>query len=297
MLINLQSLLKKYSEDFDIIIEEFSPAIPTFLNFYKRRPVVLQVQGYTGKKYFGKYNSLYSTALYLSEKTRPGFYKNIIFVSDAARSRFCLNSRCNAQIISNGIPEILLSQDAGESDYILYLGRVDIHHKGLDILLDAYREFNKLLPGIRLVIAGDGRDKERFKRLVSKLPEETRKNIEMRGWVEGERKMSLLRDTLLMVTPSRYEPQGIVVLEAMACMKAVVVSNIPELSFVPNNKAGISFKAGDAASLAHSMKNCIKSNERNEMGKRGRDWVKDFTWDRIALKYEKFLQDVLAKHS
>ncbi len=41
--------VKRYGNKFDIIIEDFSPAAPTFLHVFTKRPIVLQVQGYTGR--------------------------------------------------------------------------------------------------------------------------------------------------------------------------------------------------------------------------------------------------------
>lgn len=286
--------VKEHGKEFDVIIEDFSPAIPTFLNFYKEKPVVLQIQGYTGKKYFGKYNIAYSTVLFILERYMPRLYKNIIFVSDSARERFNIGNR-NSRIISNGISEKLLDIEPSESDYIAYLGRVDIHHKGLDILADAYKEFHKAFSGIKLIIAGDGRDKGRFSEILKKLPGDVRQNIEMVGWVEGESKMRLLKDALMVVTPSRYETQGIVALEAMACGKALVVSDIPELSYVTDCGAGVSFRSGDAASLAQAMRDMAANESRKEMGLKGRGWVKDLTWDKIAIRYEEFLSEVVAR--
>ena len=37
--------VKKHADEFDIIIEEFSPAIPTFLHAFTKKPVILQIQG------------------------------------------------------------------------------------------------------------------------------------------------------------------------------------------------------------------------------------------------------------
>jgi hypothetical protein len=45
------------------------------------------------------------------------------------------------------------------------------------------------------------------------------------------------------------------------------------------------------------MKELITNSDRKEMGLRGKRWVKDFTWDKIALKYEQFLYTVLEKQS
>jgi glycosyltransferase involved in cell wall biosynthesis len=291
-----QALLftRKYGKEFDIIIEEFSPGIPTFLHFFSGGPLVLQIQGYTGVNYFEKYNILFAGILYLFERLRPLFYRNIIIISDNSLDRYNLHGRGkNIETVPNGIPEELLHCESGEEDYMLYLGRIDIHHKGLDILLEAYKEFNNTCPHIRLVIAGDGRDREKFIGLMESLPGLVKKNIELRGWVEGDEKISLLKNALLVVMPSRYETQGIVALEAMAMGKAVVASNIPELSYVTSNRAGLSFKTGEALSLVEAMKNLITSEERREMGRRGRDWVKNYTWDKIALKYEGFLKTVL----
>jgi glycosyltransferase involved in cell wall biosynthesis len=291
-----QALLftRKSGKDFDLIIEEFSPGIPTFLHFFTERPLVLQIQGYTGLKYFEKYNFIYSCILYLFERLRPLWYRNIIVVSDYTTGRYHLDERKkNIELIPNGIPENLLSYKPGEADYLLYLGRIDIHHKGLDLLLQAYAEFYDTYPHIRLVIAGDGRDREKFIGIMERFSERIKRNIELRGWVDGEEKVDLLKNALMVVMPSRYETQGIVALEAMAMGKAVVASDIPELSYVTSNRAGTSFKTGDTLSLAQSMKDLAASNERREMGQRGRDWVKSYTWENVALKYEGFLKTVL----
>ena len=289
--------VQREGEKFDVIVEEFSPAIPTFLNFYRKRPVVLQIQGYTGTKYFGKYNLLYSTLLYAFERLRPSLYRNVVLVSDVTRQRYSLNNdRTSVVMIPNGISPEFLGCTPEKSDYILFIGRIDIHHKGLDILLDAYEEFSPYFPGIRLVVAGDGRDREKFREELCRLPEQIRRNVELLGWVSGDEKKEALRKALYVVFPSRYEVQPISVLEAMACGKAIVVSDIPECSFVTQKGAGVAFKSGDPASLAVCLKGLATSNRLAEMGLKGRDWVKDFTWDSVALQYEKFLIEIAERH-
>jgi glycosyltransferase involved in cell wall biosynthesis len=292
--LNASLFTRKYGDEFDVIVEEFSPAIPTFLHAFTSKPLVLQIQGYTGTKYFGKYNIFYSGALYVLERFRPLFYKNIIVVSGITAKKYRLrNSHTNIEVIPNGIPEELLVSEPGESGYVLYLGRIDIHNKGLDILLRAYEAFHETFPRIKLVMAGDGRDKDKFIRMITSLHDGLKKNIVLKGWVDGEEKTYLLKNALAVVMPSRYETQGIVALEAMACGKPVIVSDIPELSYVTENKAGLSFENGNALSLAGALKYLVSSTERERMGQRGREWVRDYTWNRIALQYEAFLMNVL----
>jgi len=285
--------VKGHSHEYDIIVEEFSPAIPMFIHAFTKKPTVLQVQGHTGKLYFRKYNPFYASTLSLLELLRPRFYDNFIFANPETMKKLSLKKAKHIAIISNGISSELLNMPPDESDYILYLGRIDIYGKGLDILLDAYGKFLKSFPQVRLVIAGDGMDRERFEAMLMKLPEDMRKNIEMPGWVSGDKKRDVLNKALFVVLPSRHECQPIVALEAMGSGKAVIVSEIPEFNFITEHQALVSFKPGDAASLAQSMKNLVSNSERKEMGQRGRHWVKDFTWDKIALKYEEFLCRVL----
>ena len=180
--------------------------------------------------------------------------------------------------------------DPVESNYILYLGRIDIHHKGLDTLLKAYRDFCDAFPLIKLVIAGDGRDREKFMGMFRGLPPRARENIELKGWVEGKTKRELLQNALMVVVPSRYETQAIVALEAMACAKPVIASDIDELRYIAENGAGIPFREGDATALAQSMEAVLRMGNRSEVGQRGRDWVRNFTWDKMAVRYEEYLE-------
>jgi len=287
------SFVRRKALEFDIIIEEFSPAIPTFLPFLTKRPVVLQIQGHTGTLYYRKYNPLYALTLSVMEHLRPRTYERFIFVSGHTMKRYRLDGGVSYEIIPNGVGPEMLHLLPGDEDYILSLGRIDIYGKGLDILIRAYREFCQSFPSVKLVVAGDGRDREEFLSLCGRLPEHVRGNIVMLGWVSGDRKKEVLQKASMVVLASRHEDQPIAVLEAMAAAKAIVVSDIPAFTFVTEEGAGVSFKTGDAFSLAQSMKNLMGTHERNEMGKRGREWAKDHTWERIAEKFERFLYRVL----
>lgn len=285
--------VRKSGSEFDIIVEEFSPALPTFLHAFSKRPVVLQVQGYTGIHYFRKYNPVYASVLASLEQLRPRFYDTFIFPGDGTRRRFSLPKKSRWEIIPNGVPEELLDTDPVEESYILYLGRLEFYGKGLDLLIDAYEEFQSAFPGVGLVLAGDGRDKTALEKRISGLPDHVRSQIEMPGWVSGDVKREVLRRALFCVFPSRHEVHPISVLEAMACAKALVASSIEEFRFIREHAFGLTFETGNAAALAVSMKNLMINPERTQMGERARAWVKELTWDKVALKYEDFLRSVL----
>lgn len=286
--------VSKYGNNYDIIVEEFSPAIPTFLHFFSKKPLVLQVQGYTGLLYLRKYNPVYAIFLYGMERLRPKFYDNFICVSETTASRLSVRGKMFT-VISNGVSPELLRITPEDGDYILYLGRIDIYGKGLDILLEAYEHFLESFPDIRLIIAGDGRDRKIFEDLLMRLPVSVRNNIELTGWVSGIKKQEILKKALFCIFPSRHETQGIAVLEAMACGKAVVVSDIAELNYVIRSGAGNIFNSGDSSSLSITMGELMLNEKRRELGLRGRDYVKEYTWDKIAMIFEDFLNKVKVK--
>ncbi len=280
----------RYGRRYDVIVEEFSPAVPLFLNTYRTRPVVLQVQGFTGRHYFGKYPIHQALPLFLMERARPPLYRRQVHVSPVT-----LGGRGRHRIvIPNGVDPELLRLTPKESNYILYLGRLDIHHKGLDILLDAFGRIAGGHPRVRLLLAGDGRDRERCRDIARRLPGAVSRRIRFCGWLNAQRKTSVLQNALFVVLPSRYETQGIAVLEAAACGKAVIVSDIEALRYIVAVGGGASFACGDPEQLALRMNRLLnKEDERHNMGIEAREWVREYTWDKIAQQFEGFLNRIV----
>lgn len=286
--------LKQYGDSYDLIIDEFSPAIPSFSHLCTKTPIILQMQGYTDYHYFRKYNPISALCLYLSEKIRPIFYENLIVINQHTLEKLPVNKYKNFLILPNGIDIKMLQHDYYEGDYILYLGRIDYYAKGLDLLLKAYSEVLKKFQTVKLLIAGDGRDRELLKRELSKLPDTVRKNISTTGWIQGEKKIDILKGANFCVLPSRHETQGITLLEAMACKKALIVSDINELGYAVHCGAGVSFKNGSYQSLKDRMIEYLSCpSSLITKGNAGYEWVKEFTWDKISSKYDDFLVKVL----
>jgi len=99
-----------------------------------------------------------------------------------------------------------------------------------------------------------------------------------------------MRKCLFLVAPSRYEGQPLTVIEAAACGKPVIVSDIPELRYAVDAGFALSFRTGYARDLAEKMGLLLHDRSlRQEMGIRAREYAKNFTWDRIAEEYEKYL--------
>jgi phosphatidyl-myo-inositol dimannoside synthase len=108
--------------------------------------------------------------------------------------------------------------------YALIVGRMAAceRYKGHDELIDLWRDVERSVPAMRLVIAGDGDDAARLRQKVNELG--LSDAILFAGRVSAERLAALYRDARFFVMPSRDEGFGLVFLEAMRAGKPCVTS-------------------------------------------------------------------------
>jgi len=290
--------VRKHADNFDVIIENFLPSTPFFSKFLTRKPVILQVQGIMEKHSLKKFSPLYSLPMYAVEQFYPGLHDRFIFVSDITKKK--IMERVKRQVISchvipNGIGEELLNVVPEERDYILFLSRIDIYTKGLDVLVGAFEKLSNHYPSLKLILAGYEFDK--VDTLLSGMKPSLREGIQYAGFVSGEEKIDLLSKAKLFVMPSRHESSPISILEAAACAKPVIVSDIPELGFVSESGFGLSFPSGSMDGLAANIDLLLREAEtRADMGRKGREYAGQFLWDGIALQFEDALRHIKRSH-
>lgn len=104
----------------------------------------------------------------------------------------------------------------GDGPLAVCVGRL-CHQKGQDILLRAWREVLGNLPEARLALVGDGPDTERLRRTAPPGVLFAGAACDIRPW---------LRAADLVVLPSRWEGMALAPLEAMACGRPVLVSDV-----------------------------------------------------------------------
>lgn len=266
----------------DIVIEDFAPYNPILSKYLASCPSVIQVHHREGLNLLKRYFVL-GLPFLAAEAFYPNRFDHSITVSAASKVKFGLQ---NASVIPNGIDNALLETDPSNGNYIAFLGRIQIHNKGLDTLMDALT-----LTDAVVAFAGRGRDEERLNLIVKN--KKVDEKVDLRGHLSEKGKADFLSRSMFLVLPSRYEGQGIVLLEAAACAKPVIVSDIPELRFAVEAGFGMSFSTGDAQELAEKI-TMLSQNEvlRKEMGQKGREYAKNFTWDSVARQYEEYLMEV-----
>jgi glycogen(starch) synthase len=107
---------------------------------------------------------------------------------------------------------------------ILCLGRL-VHDKGFDLALHALALLSARHPDLRLIIAGDGLEREQLERTTRELSLDQR--VLFQGRVEPTAVPDLLNRATIVVVPSRNEePSSVVLREAAQMGRAIVASNV-----------------------------------------------------------------------
>jgi glycosyltransferase involved in cell wall biosynthesis len=282
--------VRKNGGSFDVIVENFLPPTPFFSRYLTKTPVILQIQDFWGRHTFKRYPLRFAFPMFLVEKFYPKLYKRIMFVSEITKEKFNLSAKI--VIVPNGIDETFLQASEKNDNSILFISSIDRYKKGLDILLKAFSQISPLFRNVSLSIAGTGRDFDVIRNEVDNLPVSIRENIELPGWISGEEKTKAISRALFTVLPSRHESSPISILESAACGKPAIVSDIPELAFVCREGFGISFSSGSADDLSEKIRLLLTDNEQREaLGKRGREYASQFLWDNIAIRFENVLRE------
>ncbi len=284
--------VRLFGNDFDVIVENFLPSTPFFSRFLTKTPVILQVQGVMHGHALRKFHPLYSLPIYAVEKVYPPLHDRFIFVSEVTRTKVMRGVRRPVKlcrVIPNGVGEDLVSAETAEGDYILFFSRIDAYTKGIDVLLAAFQILLEEFPGVRLVMAGYEFDS--FERLVAGLPEEVKRKVEYAGFLSGLKKTALLSGARIVVLPSRHESSPVSIVEAAACGKPLVVSDIEEMRFVGDNDFGVSFPSGSVTGLKEKMALLLRDGAlRSELGARGRQYAAGLMWSSIAKEFENTLE-------
>ena len=115
------------------------------------------------------------------------------------------------------------------------------------------------------------------------------------GHIDDETYRSVLAAAEMLVLPSEYEAFGIVLLEAAAAETAVIGTNvggIPEAMSPGNN--GLIVEYNDVDNLSRSIATLLDDAKMCKgMGKAGRVWAKNFSWDSILKELEQEYSSII----
>lgn len=146
------------------------------------------------------------------------------------------------------------------------MGRL-MDDKGFDILLKALSVLKEQGVDFRARIGGDGEDMAALRQQVRELKLEGL--VEFPGWIGNGQKAEFLNALDIFVCPSRYEPFGIVMLEAMEAGLPLVASETTgSIEIIEDGRTGIRVPNMDHLAMAEALKRLIDNpQEAQRMAK------------------------------
>jgi phosphatidylinositol alpha-mannosyltransferase len=269
----------------DVWIESLTPPVSaSLLPLVARCPVVGLVQMLCGADMQRRYGLPFEAV----ERRGLALYRHFVVLGDVdARLVGAAAPRARVTVIPNGMELPPPGTDIADGP-VLFLGRIDVRQKGLDLLLAAVRAD----PGLRLDVAGSGTPAEeaRLRGLVAGLGDRVR----LLGRVEGAAKEELLRGCSLMVVPSRYETFCLTALEAMAHGRPVVTFDLERLAWIGAD-AGLTVPAFDARALGAAIRRLVDDAAlRAELGRGARARSRAFDRRIVEDRYSALVAELLA---
>lgn len=191
-------------------------------------------------------------------------------------------------------PEAVLGGPAGvpmpEGPSVAAMGRL-VEQKGFDLLLHAFAECRREFPGWRLLILGDGPERERLRALARELG--IADAVRLPGWVSEPH--ALLWRAELFVLSSRYEGFPNALVEAMAGGVAAVAADCPSgpREIVRDGIDGLLVPPGDVGALAHAMRRLMADpHERARFGRRAREVRERFALPAVLEQWNRLIRRV-----
>jgi glycosyltransferase involved in cell wall biosynthesis len=274
----------------DVWIESFTPPVSSsLLPLLTRRPVIGLAQTLSAREMVRRYRL---PLLLRIERFALRRYGHLVVLNPFDRQQVqACNPRADVRLIPNGIamPDYHPAEP-GTDPFCLFLGRIDVRLKGLDLLAAAYRRVSGALP---LVIAGSGMrgDADRLAELVRPLAGRVR----LAGYVHGVRKTELLDGAAFLVMPSRAETFGLVALEAMAHGKPVVHFDLPQLSWIPAD-CGVKVPAFDVAAFGSAIEELSRDTTRRAaLGRNARAFAERHNAAATGDAYAHLVKEILGR--
>lgn len=204
----------------------------------------------------------------------------VVCVSEAERQRAtALDIEAIWRVIPNGV-DLTAFAVANESEQAAARRRLGLgtsplavciarlhRQKGQDVLIDAWRTVATAVPGAQLVLVGDGDQRATLEHAATGLDVRfAGERLDVSDWLTAAN---------VVVMSSRWEGMSLSMLEALACGRSIVITDVGGASEVVGEAdAGAIVPVEDPASLARALiERLLDPTLATEEGRRGRAFV------------------------
>jgi glycosyltransferase involved in cell wall biosynthesis len=171
------------------------------------------------------------------------------------------------------------------------VARLDLQ-KGFEYLLRAARELCATFPELKVVIVGEGPDRNEIENMIQRLGLQS--TVVLAGQHSDMPGIYAAMD--VFVLPSLNEGLPMTILEAMAASKPVIATRVGAIpKVIQDGETGLLVDPGDTDGLRNALARLLADSDLCCcIGAAGHDWVsRNYTSEAMALKYRQMYDDVL----
>lgn len=179
----------------------------------------------------------------------------------------------------------------------LYLvGNFSRHHfaKGIEYLLEGFKEFSKNVANARLILVGDGPHHQQIRAWVQQ--NNLTEKVEFLGWRKDGNYLMNLMDVIVHPTLSEAFPQTMI--EVMALEKPLLITPVSgAYDVVKDGKNGVRIELRSSASIVEKLRLLYQDKLLAEnIGVNAGAYVRDnFSLEKIVPQYENVYFEVMGK--
>lgn len=283
--------------DDDTVIVEHLCKLPFLTPLYARRPVIAITHHLFGRTTFYQAAAPVAAAVLAAELLIPPVYRRCRFVAVSPSTRDDLVRRGVppelVRVIPNGVDAQHYAPPPAEPagpPTLLAFGRVE-PYKRFDLVLDAFERIRRELPDARLWLVGGGTGLQAIRAELGRR--KLGGSVVSTGPVDESVKLRTIRSSHLVLNSSEKEGWGLTVLEAAACGRPTVASDVPGLrDAVLHGRTGVLVRHGDVDALARAALDLLRNPERRlALGRAARTWAESFSWDSVADATAEYIEE------
>ncbi|WP_028800969.1 glycosyltransferase family 4 protein [Streptomyces sp. 142MFCol3.1] len=184
--------------------------------------------------------------------------------------------RDRIRVVHNGVEEPGPCAPRSPEPLFVAMGRL-VEYKRIDLLLRLWERVRPVTGG-RLVIVGDGPERERLGQLAGP-------HVEFTGHVSETEKHRLLCAAWLLLHPSAVEGWGLVVTEAAARQTPAIAFDVPGLrDSIVDGRTGL-LARGESSFAAAWCTLALSTERRTLMGRVARDHAARYRWNHTVRRF------------
>jgi glycosyltransferase involved in cell wall biosynthesis len=224
-----------------------------------------------------------------------------IAISETVRGKLLANhvDAGRVTLIPCGVSRSLVQrtiQHGWQKDHDLTVVSRLLPYKDVDVVLRAAAIARRERPDLRVSVIGRGPEAARLRRLTHRLGLEER--VTFHGFVPSHADvLDIIARGRVLVSASRVEGFGIVLVEGMAIGVPYVASDIPVFR-EHHGRGGLLFRAGDPSDLAAKLILLLNDEPRlREKSLEASEYAQRYGWERVAAETETLYRRVLGRRA